>query len=195
MTKRSELFVRKQGENNYGKENQKKYYSETAVKKALRIDSFRNLSKEKVMEFASMIPYMEKEFAMEMIKQFPVYAEFAKAFINNYTDVCKEILAINNESFKTVVLSHQIVLEAFAKQIENTELTSEEREFYSNKMIEEAEKITELYLQQQKFHERILTNIGGIITIALVTGATILGLKVISNDDLPEIEDEDDDVA
>lgn len=34
-----------------GKKIKKKYYSETAVKKALRIDSFRNLSKEKVMEW------------------------------------------------------------------------------------------------------------------------------------------------
>ena len=160
------------------------------------IEHLQTMAKEAmVMLVKSIEAYVEKEVAMEMIKQFPVYAEFAKAFINNYTDVCKEILAINNESFKTVVLSHQIVLEAFAKQIENTELTSEERESYSNKMIEEAEKITELYLQQQKFHERVLTNIGGIITIALITGATILGLKVISNDDLPEIEDEDDDVA
>ena len=33
------------------KKIRKKYYSEEAVKKALQIDSFRNLSKEKVMEF------------------------------------------------------------------------------------------------------------------------------------------------
>ena len=32
------------------KKIRKKYYSEEAVKKALQIDSFRNLSKEKVME-------------------------------------------------------------------------------------------------------------------------------------------------
>ena len=30
------------------------------------------------MEFTSMIPYMEKEVAMEVIKQFPVYVDFAK---------------------------------------------------------------------------------------------------------------------
>ena len=38
-----------------GKKIKKKYYSETAVKKALRIDSFRNLSKEKVMELSRMM--------------------------------------------------------------------------------------------------------------------------------------------
>ena len=55
------------------KKIRKRYHSEEAVKKALKIDSFRNLTKDKVMEFTSMIPYMEKEVALEIIKQFPVY--------------------------------------------------------------------------------------------------------------------------
>ena len=55
-------------------------------------------------------------------------------------------------------------------------------------MIAEAEKITELYLQQQKFHERIITTIGGVVTVTLGVTLTLLGLKVIgSDDDLPQI--------
>ena len=195
MTKRLELYVRKQGENRYGKENQKKISFGSSCKKALKIDSFRNLSKDKVMEFISMIPYMEKEVAIEIIKQFPEYIDFAKALINNYADICKEILEINKESYKQAVSAHQIALETFAKQIENTELTPKERVDFSNKMVEEAEKITELYLQQQKFHERVLKNVGGTIAIVVLAGATILGLKAIGNDDLPQIDDEDDAAA
>ena len=40
------------------KKIRKRYHSEEAVKKALKIESFRNLTKDKVMEFTSMIPYM-----------------------------------------------------------------------------------------------------------------------------------------
>lgn len=50
------------------KKIRKRYHSEEAVKKVLKIDSFRNLTKDKVMEFTSMIPYMEKEVAIEIIK-------------------------------------------------------------------------------------------------------------------------------
>ena len=64
----------------------KRYVSEEAVKHALKIDSFRNLSKDKVMQFASMIPYMDKEVAIAIINQFPVYADFGKAAIEQYTD-------------------------------------------------------------------------------------------------------------
>ena len=152
------------------KKIRKKYYSEEAVKKALQIDSFRNLSKEKVMEFTSMIPYMEKEVAMEVIKQFPIYVDFAK------------------EEYEKAVDAHQFVLESFSKQLENENLTAEERANLSDKMIAEAEKITELYLQQQKFHERIIKTIGGVVTVTLGVTLTLLGLKVIgSDDDLPQI--------
>ena len=82
------------------KKIRKKYYSEEAVKKALQIDSFRNLSKEKVMEFTSMIPYMEKEVAMEVIKQFPIYVDFAKTVIEHYTQICETILATNKEEYE-----------------------------------------------------------------------------------------------
>jgi len=74
-------------------------------------------------------------------------------------------------------------------------LTPEERDVFSNKMVEETEKITELYLQQQKFHERILKNVGGTIAIVVFVGAAIPGIKANSNDDLPQIEDEDHDAA
>ena len=94
------------------KKIRKKYYSEEAVKKALQIDSFRNLSKEKVMEFTSIIPYMEKEVAMEVIKQFPVYVDFAKTVIEHYTQICETILATNKEEY-----------EKASKQIEEKELT------------------------------------------------------------------------
>jgi hypothetical protein len=51
----------------------KRYVNEKAVKRALGIDSFRNVSKDKIMEFASLIPYMDKDVAIAIINQFPVY--------------------------------------------------------------------------------------------------------------------------
>ena len=47
--------------------------SEDQVKKALHIDSFRNLSKDKIMEFASLIPHMDKDVAIAIINQFPAW--------------------------------------------------------------------------------------------------------------------------
>ena len=56
----------------------KRYVSETSVKKALKIDNFRNLSKDKIMQFVSMIPYIDKEVAIAIINQFPEFVDFGK---------------------------------------------------------------------------------------------------------------------
>lgn len=117
------------------KKIRKRYHSEEAVKKALKIESFRNLTKDKVMEFTSMIPYMEKEVALEIIKQFPVYVEFVESAIENYTQLCKTILETNKEEYEQAVHAHQYVLETFANQLEQENLTEEERREFSEKMM------------------------------------------------------------
>lgn len=183
-------------EHNHGKENKKKISFRRSCKKALKIESFRNLTKDKVMEFTSMIPYMEKEVALEIIKQFPVYVEFVESAIENYTQLCKTILETNKEEYEQAVHAHQYVLETFANQLEQENLTEEERRDFSEKMMEEADKITELYLQQQKFHERVFKTIGGVVTLALGVTVTMLGLKAIGSDeDLPQLDDENQNVA
>ena len=85
----------------------KRYVTEDAVKKALRIDSFRNISKEKIMQFASMIPYIDKDVATAIINQFPVYADFAKTAISSYMQACDRILARNNASQNAVIRGYQ----------------------------------------------------------------------------------------
>lgn len=143
-----------------------------------------------------MIPYMEKEVAIEIIKQFPVYVEFAESAIEKYTQLCKTILETNKEEYEQAVHTHQYILETFAKQLEQENLTAEERRAFSEKMIEEAEKITELYLQQQKFHERVLKTIVGVVTLALGATVTVLGLKAIGSDeDLPQLDDDNQNAA
>ena len=105
----------------------RRYVNENAVKKALKIDSFRNLSKEKVMQFASMIPYMDKEVAMKVIDQFPVYADFGKAAIEQYTKTCDNILEKNKESQEAVIHGYQTILEVLAKKMDKENLTEEEK--------------------------------------------------------------------
>lgn len=52
--------------------------------------------------------------------------------------------------------------------------------FFQTKWLKK-QKRSQNYIYNKKFHERI-KNVGGIITIAVVTGATILELKSIGND-------------
>ena len=172
----------------------RRYINENAVKKALKIDSFRNLSKEKVMQFASMIPYMDKEVALKIIEQFPVYADFGRAAIEQYTKACDNILEKNEETQIAVIHGYQTILDVLAKKIEKEDLSEEERKAITEDMITVADKIAEADLNNKKFLEKMghlaLWGFG----VAIVGLAAVLGVNAnIGGSDMPELEDNSND--
>lgn len=172
----------------------RRYINENAVKKALKIDSFRNLSKEKVMQFASMIPYMDKEVALKVIEQFPVYADFGRAAIEQYTKACDNILEKNEENQMAVIHGYQTILDVLAKKIEKEYLSEEERKAITEDMITVADKIAEADLNNKKFLEKMghlaLWGFG----VAIVGLAAVLGVNAnIGGSDIPELEDNSND--
>lgn len=172
----------------------KRYVSEDAVKRALKIDSFRNLSKDKVMKFASMIPYMDKEVAIAIINQFPVYADFGKIALERYTEVCNSILEKNKESQASVVKGYQTILDALAKRMEKEEISDQERQSITVDMISVADKIAEADLNNKKFLDKMSGKI--LIFMGVAVAAVGAGIGINSayrnNSSLPELQDDED---
>lgn len=173
----------------------KRYVTEEAVKKALKIDSFRNLSKDKVMQFASMIPYMDKEVAIAVINQFPVYADFAKTAISSYMQMCESILAKNNESQAAVIHGYQTILDALSKRMDTACETEEDRRAITEDMISVADKIAEADLQNKKFLDKMGTKVLWGFAIAVAAVGAAIGIKstIGSSGNLPQVADNDDD--
>ena len=175
------------------RELKKRYLSEEALKKALNIDSFRNLSKDKVMEFASMIPYMDKDVAIACINQFPVYADFAKTTITYYKQVCDEVLQANKENLNAVIHGYQTILDALSERMRTAE-TEDERKSITEDMISVADKIEEAHIQNQKFVSKTITKfIIGALAIAAALGAAIGVSSQFSNNELPQLNNEGED--
>ncbi len=170
----------------------KKYVSEKAVKRALKIDTFRNLSKDKIMQFVSMLPYMDKDVAIAIINQFPVFADFGKVAIATYMEMCDKILESNNRSQDAVIRGYQTILDALAKRLDNPNISAEEAEAITTTMVDVANKIAEADLQNKKFLERMGTRIGLVIFgFFAILGAGI-GIDSIIGNGLPQVDDEDD---
>lgn len=173
----------------------KRYLSEEAVKKALKIDSFRNLSKEKVMEFTSMIPYMDKDVAIAIINQFPRFIDFGKTMVASYVQVCNDILEKNKESQAAAIHGYQTILDALSKRLEIKDISEDERKSITNDMITVAGEIKLLDLQNKKFLDRITTKIGiGILAIFAISAAA-LGINSSFNGrgELPQLDDDEND--
>lgn len=172
----------------------KRYVSEEAVKRALKIDSFRNLSKDKIMQFASMIPYTDKEVAIAIINQFPEFADFGKTVISSYMQMCNNILEKSMESQAAVIHGYQTILDALARKMDVEIITEEERKSITEDMISVADKIAQADLQYKKFLDRLGTKVlWGVLSVAAIIGAGIGVHSVIGDGgELPQLADNDD---
>lgn len=177
------------------KKMQKRYVSEDAVKRALKIDSFRNLSKDKIMQFASMIPYMDKEVAIAIINQFPKFADFGKIAISSYMQMCDNILKDNKENQTAVVHGYQTILDALSKRMEIESTTEEDRKAIIEDMITVADKIALADLQNKKFLDRMGTKgLCGVLGVAAIIGAGIgVHSAIGGGGQIPQLVDNDDD--
>ena len=171
----------------------KKYLvSEDQVKKALNIKSFRNMSKDKIMQFVSLIPQMDREVAIAIINQFPNYADYAVHIVEQLNVMCDNILQSNSSSQKDVIEIYKTVLESIKDQLKQENLTPELRLKLNDKMIEIADKVAAKDTENKKWLTGIFTKRVTILGGALLLGAAILGVSVKGHD-IPTLDDDTDD--
>lgn len=152
--------------------------TENEVKKALAIDSFRNISKDKIMEFVSAIPNMDKEVAIKIIEQFPSYAESANNMIAQLNTMCSNAMKENGESQKEVIEAYKKILDDLGELLKKDAITAEERTQITMQMIDIADRISAKDTENKEFLSGIAKYGGHIIVSALVLGAVILGVNV-----------------
>lgn len=161
--------------------------SENEVKKALAIDSFRNISKDKIMEFISLIPSMDKELAIAIINQFPAYTEFATTSISVLKDMCDMALKNNESSQKDAIAAYRKTLDDFGELLKKDNISQEERKDITNGMLLIADKISEKDTENKNFLLDVLKYGTSILGGAIVIGAAILGVN-IKGKDIPSLK-------
>lgn len=153
----------------------KNYMSEDEVKKALNISDFRSLSKEKVMEFISIIPKVDKEVAMSIINQFPNYVDMAKNMVGGMIHLCDDALQDSKIGRKDVIESYKIVLETLKEQLNDDKLTVAERNRITDDMIAVAEKIDAVNDKHNNLIKDMITKVGSVTVGVVLLGVAILG--------------------
>ncbi|MBO4218358.1 MAG: hypothetical protein J5887_02475, partial [Erysipelotrichaceae bacterium] len=72
--------------------------SEKKVLKKLRIPDFRHMTKDKVMNFATMLPYMDPEVAKKALEQFPSFKDLAGDMVTQYKAIIDKAFEENRIS-------------------------------------------------------------------------------------------------
>lgn len=156
----------------------KKLRTELAVKKALNIDSFRNLSKNKIIEFVSLMPQIDRDLALSIINQFPNYASTVGEMINHLKDVCTEVVRDNASSMKSVAEAYGKILDDLGETLKRDDLSSEEREFITKQMISIADKMAAKDTENKRFLTAIANRTAEIVVFSIFILAAVLGVNI-----------------
>ena len=151
--------------------------SEESVKKVLNIESFRNLSKEKIVEFISLIPNMDKDVAISIINQFPAYAEMAGNMIAQLNTMCDSAIKEAGKSQKESIESYKLILSELGNLLQKDNISAEERALITDKMILIADRISAKDSEYKEFLLDALKIGVPVLGGALLLGAAILGVN------------------
>ena len=157
------------------------------VKNALNIESFRNLSQDKVMEFVSLIPNMDKDLAIKIVEQFPSYADYSQNIVKQLNMLCEKALELNDNSQTEAIEVYKKVLDELSVLLQKEETSVDERKYITEKMIEVADKIAIKDTENKEFLEKIIKYGGYVALGALAIGVTILGVNVRGKD-IPKLK-------
>jgi len=148
------------------------------VKKQLNITDFRSISKKQLIEFVSNIPNMEKETAIECIKQFPNFKDSAESIISQLYNLCDVVIKDDKEDHAKTIESYQKILDDLSILLKRRFLSEKKRRYIIEKMIEVADKLSELEKERRNFKRRILAFAGTAATFTIAISSAILGVKM-----------------
>lgn len=161
--------------------------SEKRVLKKLGISDFRHMTKDKIVKFASMLPYMDKEVALKALEQFPEYKDMSCQLADTYKQILSDILASNNKTVDASISACNKILDSLAKTLEKDDLTPDVIKSTQENMV----KVAELMRDIDKQNKGFLLKIAGFGFLALafvggIAGALLGSNTQIHNDDLLE---------
>jgi hypothetical protein len=154
-------------------ERNKNMMSEEKVLKKLDIVDFRHLTKDMVIKMASMLDKMDPEVAKKALEQFPEFANTTKEMLKDYKESLDKGLELNNESVAKVYDSYNAIITALQKELENENLSFEQKKYIIEQMKEVAEKVDKKDTENKRF-------IAGMATLAaIVVGGTVAVLASV----------------
>lgn len=154
-----------------------KQLSEVEVLKQLDIPDFRHMTKDKVINFASMLQNMDPEVAKKVIEQFPEFVKMSLEAFKEYRTVLEKTLDASKESSKDCFNLYDKVLSALEKCVSQDEISYEEKKYYLDNMMEIARMTEKKDSENKAFYWKVI-GAGTVAVISIVgLGAAALGGK------------------
>ncbi len=151
--------------------------SESDVLNKIGATDFRSINKNQLIEFVTSIPDMDKEVAIKCIEQFPEFKQQSTAIVQELYKQYNSITEDHKFGRTKAMDAYQNILDNLSIELENTEMTHDQKQELINTMIEIADKIADLQRDSDSFLEKVLHWGSGVAMFAIAAGAAILGVK------------------
>lgn len=164
-----------------------RYQDEDQIKRALGIESWRNLSKDKMIRFAAMMPDMDTELALKIVEQFPHFKEFAMGAVDAMEKSHQSTLKANKQSQKRVHQAFQQIREALVVELEREGLSWEEKKYLIEKIMETGNLQFQKDTENKEFLDGLFKKVLLGTAAALALGVAFVGGRVmVEGNDSPE---------
>ncbi|MFE9241890.1 hypothetical protein [Streptomyces sp. NPDC007007] len=156
------------------------YKDEDEIKQELGIETWRHLSKDKMMKFVAMMPDMETEVALRIVDQFPTFRDFAKDALDAITKAHDSTLSANTQSQEHVHRALQEEREALKSELNRDDLNREERMEILNRIQENSKRALQNDSDNKKFLSGALNKkLGFVFAVAALAVAFVGGRVAI----------------
>ncbi|CAG7643542.1 hypothetical protein [Actinacidiphila bryophytorum] len=153
--------------------------NEDEIKRALGIPSWRNLSKDKVIKFAAMMPDMATEVRMKIVEQFPNFKDLAKNSVDAVRAAHESTLSANEKSEDNFHRASQQQRDVLEKDLNRDDLSWEERKFFHETFRENVSQESQKDSENKHFLEREHRVVAAVAGAAMVLGAVFVGARVM----------------
>lgn len=154
-------------------------YTEQEVMQQLDIESWRNLSKDKMMRFAAMMPEMDTEVALKIIEQFPAFKEFALATVREIKKAHEVTINANDKSQDHFYKTLADIIEILKGELTSTELTWEQRKWIIEQIQEQGKLVFQKDSENKKFLDTLLGKVALASVSAIALSLVFVGGKVM----------------
>lgn len=160
----------------------RKYRSEQQVLDALQIPDWRHMSKDKIMGFASQLPYMSPEVAKAALAQFPEFSNLSVELVKQIKENLETIISKEKDVDSAILNQDRIIIDNLLSQL--AESSDNEKQKYIGAIIKIQEDEKEFASQHRKdMFNHFLTICATISAISASAAAAIGAATALKNND------------
>ncbi|WEH18148.1 hypothetical protein [Streptomyces sp. VNUA24] len=145
---------------------------EAVVKRKLGISNWRNLSKDKVLNFVASMPEMPTKVRLKIIEQFPAFKDLGKDNIDAVKEAHKSTLAANENSQNHFFKASQDQRDALRADLGRDDLSWVQRESLHDRYDENVRRVGEKDRENKHF---LWAGMGAVAAV----GVAALALSVV----------------